>query len=179
MEGEEVVRREREPLDDIEARLQGRVFHVTSASSWESIKACGAIQPNSEGLWTSPFGSRNGFFRKRGFVSVFDYRPSPTEEVASFRGRCHPLYGAARPGREAIVVAFLSDAAICRLEPWDAWSKEQAWDEMVVPLVEAGHPGPINLSDVVSTFRFRRVVDPADDSDLWLAIQQTIERTRE
>jgi hypothetical protein len=51
------VRRETEPLDDIEAQLQGRVFHVTRLAYLPLIVECGEIRPNGDGALPTTFGS--------------------------------------------------------------------------------------------------------------------------
>jgi hypothetical protein len=139
------VRRETEPLDDLEAYLQGQVFHVTRLSFLSSIHKDGEIKPNRDGMLQTTFGSStNAFFRKRNCVSLFDYRPALTEEIEGFRRHCYP-FRPASPGNGGIAILILQSAAHEVLIPWTLWKDEQAWGEMVVPHVEVGYPGTLSL----------------------------------
>ena len=138
-------RRETESLDDIEIYLQGRVFHVTRLAYLSSIVECGEIRPNSDGALPTTFGSsNNAFFRNRNCVSLFDYRPEPTDEIKDFRLRCYP-FRPAFPPNGAIAILILRPAAYETLIPWTKWKDENVLSEMVVPHVEAGYPGPLPL----------------------------------
>lgn len=149
-------RRETDPTDDIRALLQGSVFHVTLTSLWREIEASGQLLPNINGKQKTTFGSsQNSFFRKKGCVSLFDYRVHPTEEINDFRSRCDPLQPA-EPNGEGISILIMSEVIYERLIPWTKWKEEEAYGEMVVPHVEVGHPGPIPIKDVTHIIRFRR-----------------------
>jgi hypothetical protein len=138
-------RSEDESLDDLRVALQGRVFHVSKLATLPQILADGCIRANRDRSPDSAFGDRaNGFFRKRGCVSVFDYRATPTKELEDFRSRCYP-FAAAGPEGGGIAIYLLSPAAYDRLVPWTRWREEEAWSEIVVPHVEAGYPDSIPL----------------------------------
>ena len=147
------VRRETEPLDDVEAQLEGRVFHVTRLTYLPSIVECGEIRPNADGALPTTFGSsKNAFFRNRNCVSLFDYRLELTEEIKDFRRRCYP-FSPARPPNGAIAILILNPEVCGALIPWTAWKEKEAWSEMVVPHVEAGYPGPLPfrlVSEIIS-----------------------------
>jgi len=157
----EVVRAENEPLDDIEAMLEGRIFHVTKREHWLAIKQCGVIRPNQDGSLPTTFGfSTNSHFRKRGCVSLFDWRDA-TKEVRSFRYHCWPLTHAV-PGGNGIAILFLKPGIVGRLITWEKWKQEAPWlKEMVVPHVEAGHEGRIPIEDIERVLLLRRTVNEA------------------
>ncbi|MCS3360017.1 hypothetical protein NYL07_09160, partial [Xanthomonas translucens pv. translucens] len=137
------IRSESESFGDVEALLEGCVFHVTRREYWPAIQRAGAVFPNIDGSLASSFGSSaNSFFRNRGCVSVFDYRESPDEEIVDFRRRCYPFQPAA-PGNEGITVLVLNTSLHEHLQPWTRWQDEKAYGEMIVPRVEAGHIGQI------------------------------------
>lgn len=152
----DIVRVESEPRADIEAVLEGHVFHVTKREYWPSILESGAILPNPDGKLATTFGSsRNSFFRKRGCVSVFDWRLAPPDTSPEPRYRCHP-FQAAGVGEAGAAIAFLSVRTYSKLISWKLWEEQQAWGEMVAPYVEAGHPGPISI-DLVERVLFLRL----------------------
>lgn len=139
---------EAELQDRLLPRLRGRVFHVTCAANRDSIAAAGAILPNLDYRLPSSFGaSREGFFRLRGCVSVFDYRQVSDERLEDSLWRCSP-WNAVRRCQYQLAVYFLAPEACAVLESWHLWGQQEAWRQMVVPHVEAGHPGPISLNAV-------------------------------
>jgi hypothetical protein len=125
--------------------LEGRVFHVSRLSNLELILACREIRPNQDGALATTFGSAaNSFFRNRGCVSLFDYRSVSPEELTDATMKCSPTQPATP---ESGIVIFMLAAASCpALLSWQLWKAEQAWREMVVPHIEAGHHGPIPLA---------------------------------
>jgi hypothetical protein len=132
-------------LADFEASLEGCVFHVTDRAHWSAILSCNAIIPNTGGQLRTTFGfSRNSYFRNRGCVSLFDYRQPPDDEIRFSRSKCWPLQPEAR-FTSGLTFAFLSDQSYARLIPWTSWSLDGAPQEMIVPHIEVGHPGPIPL----------------------------------
>ena len=57
-------------LDDLIARLEGQVFHVTQLAYLTDILRAGFISPNADRSLQSAFGClSNGFFGNRGCVS--------------------------------------------------------------------------------------------------------------
>jgi hypothetical protein len=155
----EIERIESQPLSDVEAMVEGKVFHVTRRDAWDQIALCGEIRPNTDGSFATPFGSSNSYFRRRGCVSVFDFREPPTEEIRVFRTRCWP-FQPAQPGNGGIAILLLKQSLHDRLIPWTHWKEESAYGEMVVPHVEAGHPGPIPTTEVSEVVFLRRSEDP-------------------
>lgn len=150
------IRSESESLEDLVHLLEGRVFHSTRLSLLQSILDRKAILPFSQSGVTS-FGYPNGFFKRRDCVSVFDYReapPNPTD-----RHRCSPFYPA-KPGEDGVALLFLNEMAHSSLIPWTRWKDERAFGEMIVPYVEAGHPGPISIGFIDEIISLTLVEDP-------------------
>ena len=139
--------------------LEGRVFHVTKESNLDSILECGEIQPNKDGLYGTTFGSStNSFFRKRGCVSLFDYRSATQEQFDMFLGRCSPTQPASPEDRIAIL--FFNDSIYQDLLPWTMWKEEKAYREMILPYLEAGYLGPIAVEKVDEIIIVSVVEDP-------------------
>jgi hypothetical protein len=141
------------PYAEIKERLttimRGRVLHMTCNGNLQSILSAGEISGNADGRFASSFGgSRDGYFRKRNAVSVFDYRHSvPDSEFESAWGKCG-AHTALHLCNFRIVLMFLSEEFFDHLISWKEWSLEEAWEEMLVPFVEAGYPAPLPLSAI-------------------------------
>lgn len=161
------VRSESESLDDIEEYLQGKVFHVTRLAYLPSIIECGEIRTNNDGVLPTTFGSSdNASFKNRNCVSLFDYRPDPTEEIRDFRLRCYP-FSPARPPNGAIAILILKPEVYDNLIPWTLWKEENALREMVVPHVEAGYPGQISIDLVEEIISVEITEDPESLDEFW------------
>lgn len=154
----ELVRVEGEPVTDIEDFLEGKVFHVTSLPNWDLIRQSGFILPNPAGLFPTTFGSKNSFFRKRGCVSVFDYRVRPPQAI-NYRRRCDPLRRA-QPDTPGVAILFLHPDIYPKLLSWELCQDEVKCREQIVPFVEAGHQGAIPISLIESLIYFRRTENP-------------------
>lgn len=129
--------------------LLGRVFHVSCGRNAVSIAKSGAIQPNVDGQLPSSFGSsQRGFFRLRGCVSVFDFKSPDEATVRDSLWKCAPWYAARRKCDFELAVYFLAAQACDSLLSWKLNHEQRAFSEMVVPYVEAGHPGPIPLGAI-------------------------------
>jgi hypothetical protein len=156
----DLTRKEGESLADVEALMEGRVFHVTRRAYWSAICASGEIQANEEGRLPSTFGfSANSYFRNRGCVSLFDYRTPPDEKIRDFRSRCWP-FQAARSADEGIAILVLERSVEANLISWSQWKEENVPSEMIVPYVEAGHPGPIPVAKIELVILLRIEEDP-------------------
>jgi hypothetical protein len=161
----EYKRSESEPVDDILAALEGTVFHVTKLVNLPLILQCNEIRPNPDGSLPSTFGSSiNSFFRRRGCVSLFDYRPEvsgelSSEELYDFRCRCWP-FQPAQPEKGGIAIFILDPAEYPVLETWERWKETKSFSEMVVPHVEAGYPGPIPLHLIKKIITLEVTEDP-------------------
>lgn len=153
--------------------LRHRVFHVTCAANLPAILASGRISANLDGTLPTAFGaSRNSFFRLRDCVSVFDYRTATDEEIDKSLTKCTPWQAGRMCGFE-IAIFFLNNAAGSRLEPWPLWKTTESYRQMVVPYVEAGHPGPIPLASIDELLKVTLHYEP---SPLVLALQAARQR---
>jgi len=136
-------RRKVSKFEEVLGSLLGRVFHVTRLSYIDDIVASGALIPNRSDV-KSPFGnSSNGYFRLKGCVSFFDYRQHESVEWKKHYYKCLPTM-AISPSDPAVVM-FLSDKYYPNLKSWQGWKNEERWSQQVVPHVEAGLSGMINL----------------------------------
>jgi len=146
-------------MQELLPRLMGEVFHVSKASNLESIKEASAIFPNKDGRLNSSFGaSSNSYFKNRNCVSVFDYRNPPGNKFDQFMGRCRPTLPAGP--KTPIVIFYLGKAAIKRLLPWTGWKSDGHPSEMILPYLEAGHPGAIPLEDIEEILEVELIEDP-------------------
>lgn len=129
------------------ANLRYHVFHVTSLDGLRGIEASGAILPNIDNSFPSRFETRpNGFFRKRGCVSVFDLRTATDDQIEQCLHRCFPLRRDYQD--DPPVVLVLAPEAYSDLESWEAWNTEEARSDMVLPYLEAGHKGPVPAAQI-------------------------------
>ncbi|HEC26682.1 MAG TPA: hypothetical protein ENI67_04650 [Gammaproteobacteria bacterium] len=125
------------------SHLEGNVFHVTKQDNWVKIESSGEIKPNiNDDLETSFGSSSNSYFKNKGCVSVFDYRKIHEDKHKEFIGKCRPTIPLSEESGIAIII-FKPDI-YPKLLLWDNWKTEDG-RQMVVPYLEAGHPGPIPL----------------------------------
>jgi hypothetical protein len=124
--------------------LEGKVFHVSKSKNWTKIEKLGKIIPNENGDLETSFGSsRNSFFKNKGCVSVFDYRNIHEDKPQEHIWKCEPTSPLTPEG--GIVIFVLSEETYSKLIPSEGL-KEEDFNQMVVPYVEAGYPGAIELS---------------------------------
>lgn len=147
-----------EVRDKLLPLLLGRVFHVTCLDALDRMLADGEIRSNVDGDLQSPFGSTNSFFRKRGCISVFDYRSASAEQIDESIGKCSPFRLPFCDNKLAFL--FLSKVALNILIPWTRWKEEPALSDKIVPYVEAGHPGAISITSIEEVFQVT-IDDPA------------------
>lgn len=157
--------------------VRGRVLHITCAASLRSILADGAVSGNADGRFASSFGSsKNGFFRLRNAVSVFDYRSVSDVEFEGAWMKCGP-HRAFAQCRYRIVLLFLAPESYPRLINWERWRQEQAWEQMLVPYVEAGYPAPLPLDAIEEILEVRTRYYPTRlERAIWAARDQTSKR---
>jgi len=148
-------------------RLVRRVFHVTRQSSMPAILEAGDIRPNPDGQFPMLFGSTNSYFVNRGCVSVFDYRSATSEQIAASLSQCSALAMAWRGS--PITCLFLSEMAQRRLVPPHT---NRMTSGKIVLHVEAGHPGPIPMSDI------DEILQVTVASDAWDARVERIRQAR-
>ena len=126
--------------------LEGTVFHATTLEAYNNIRSQGFIVPNSEGLYSSPFGNYDGYFKKRGCVSFFDYRNTKGVEEQVYK--CLPTN--AFEHSTALVILQLSPDCYGNLVSWEGWKLEGAYSEQIIPYIETGIKGRVAISNIVS-----------------------------
>lgn len=140
---------------DLIPMVAGRVFHATSAANMELIRESSALVPNLDLLHHSMYGySDNGFFRKRGCVSFFDYRCFGTPYWKDNAFKCFPTQNL--EVGESMSILFLRESEYEMLIPWTTWRAEKTFDR-VVPWVEAGYKGEVPLRHICEEMVVRRV----------------------
>ena len=131
-------------LEQLMPILEGKAFHVSKSKFWAKIEKQGKIIPNVNGDLGTSFGSSgNSYFKNRGCVSVFDYRNIHDDKPQEHMYKCRPT--SPLTPEEGIVVFILKKEAHSKLIPWAGWKQEDL-KQMIVPYVEAGYPGAIELS---------------------------------
>jgi hypothetical protein len=144
--------------------VRGRVLHVSCASNIDSILRHG-ILPNTEGGLATSFGSSSSsFFRLRGCVSVFDYRAVSDEHFESSWRACSPAT-ALHQCNDRVALFVLRPEACDTLESWQLWKSTESYSQMVVPHVEAGHPGPIPIESIEELIELAVVRTPSPIAD--------------
>lgn len=132
---------------DILQVVSGKVFHVTSEENMESIKKSGGLIPNLDLEFLSSFGKfPNGYFRKRGCVSFFDYRCYGTPEWEAHAYKCFPTQSLMKG--ERLFLLFLRESDYTKLIPWTEWKNEGILSDRVVPWVETGYKGMVSLDSI-------------------------------
>lgn len=132
-----------DPLDKLMSHLEGKVFHVTKQDNWTRIKSSGEIKPNTRGDLETSFGSSsNSYFKNKDCVSVFDYRKIHEDKPKEFIRRCRPTKPLSEESGIAIII-FKPDI-YSKLLLWEDWKTADV-KQMVVPYLEAGHPGAYRL----------------------------------
>ena len=145
-------------FDSVFPYLNGLVFHVTTESNLNDILKCGEIRPNPDGSYPSTFGPYNSFFRNRGCVCLFDYRPETADQFEEYHDRCLPT----DPASPGIGHSNFFHFSICLSEPktLDSMEGREAYKEMVLPYLEIGHPGPILLKKIDEVIVVSVIEDP-------------------
>ena len=126
--------------------LMGRVFHVTCGSNVQSIMHAGRIDTNRDGSRGGAFGRYDSYCRDRDRVSVFDFRDVEPDQLERALMDCSPWQGVRDCGH-CLGIFFLGTAACARLVSRNEWAAA-GWPKMLVPYVEAGHPGPLHVADL-------------------------------
>jgi hypothetical protein len=71
----------------------------------------------------------------------------PDDEFEDSLYKCGPHRAAATCGYE-IAIFFLTSQAVAKLSSWHEWKEARVFEQMVVPYVEAGYPGALQLTDI-------------------------------
>lgn len=151
-------------------RLTGRVFHVTPVAAAHGILDDGEIRPNHDGRYPFTFGqSQHSYFRKHGCVCLFDLRTATADQIDMALMKFFFL----NPWRGNKPVFFvLGESLFDRLVS----SAGIGLPAMLVPHVEAGHPGPIAVENIDEVL-WVEVDDPGPEPGtmahlVWLAGQE-------
>jgi len=148
-------------LEQLMPLIEGNVFHVSKLTNWMEIKAAGKIVPNKHGELKTSFGSfKNSYFKNKGCVSVFDYRNIHEEEPQKHKYKCNPT--APLKPNVGIIIFILPEGTYSNLASWTGW-KEGDLNQMVVPHIEAGYQGAIDLS-LIETIIFVTTQEPESSS---------------
>lgn len=132
------------PLQQLMPAPEGKVFHVSKFKYWPKIEKHGKIIPNKNGDLETSFGSsKNSFFKNKDCVSVFDYRNIHDDKPQEHMDKCRPTKPLSP--EEGIVIFVLSEETYSSLITWENWKREDL-RQMVVPYVEAGYPGAIEVA---------------------------------
>lgn len=127
--------------------LRGSVFHVTTPEGFQSICEDGAIHHNRDGSHPSTYPqSENSFFRNQGCVSVWDLRTATDAEVE--RGIRNYNFLNPSWADNAPVFLILKPSIHGGLVPWTEYTRGKPEKNIVVPHIEAGHPGDLPLRSV-------------------------------
>ncbi|HCM56336.1 hypothetical protein OGY20_09975 [Citrobacter sp. Cpo114] len=135
-------------IQDIIPMLAGKVFHATPTTNMKFIRESGGLVPGTELLYRDYiWDSSNGFFRRRGCVSFFDYRNFGTSQWKNDDVfKCFPTQGL-NPG-ESVSILFLDESEFNMLIPSTVWNEEEAWTEVIVPHIEVGYKGKVSLNHI-------------------------------
>lgn len=129
-------------------RLKNRVFHITTIDNFTLIIKSGAIMNNQDGLlqtnWTN-----NSYFLNKGCVSVCDFfnnnaNRNKQREAALSK---YDIFGQTSKMGQTVYL-FLNPKCFSRLITWETWKNEEKWTESVVPYLESGYPGSIDLNNI-------------------------------
>lgn len=144
-----------EDLDSILHSLMGKIFHATTVESLKNISKSGFIAPNQSNLYTSPFGKHNGYFKARGCISFFDYRPH--SQLKNYINHCLPTK--IFEHSNGIAILELSPHRYSDLIGWENWKKEGLLNQQIVPYIEKGIEGKVSMDDICSV----NIIDRPDD----------------
>ena len=124
--------------------LRGRVFHVTTAATFERICQRGWIYSTQEIDFALTLGhSKNCYGRKRGWVSVFDLSYTTDSDIKEALIRYWFLRSIRNENTHLYL--FLAESAWPSLISWKRASREVGATEVFIPFVEAWYPGDIPI----------------------------------
>ncbi len=127
--------------------LMEKVFHVTSASNYEKIIKSGQILPNTKNQRPYNQGSDNSCFNELGCVSLVDLRNICIDKINEGLDK-YRFVNPPHTDNNPIFLVLLAE--VCgSLIPWNECNKRSMnVKNQVVPYIEAGHIGPIELHDI-------------------------------
>lgn len=135
---------------DLKPLLMGRIFHVTLLKVLDQIMKAEAILANTEDkLPKSVFGSSpDGYFRKQGCVSLFDFRNPLQKKIDKHFEKCSPFKLEHQGHNFAFLFLTQEEHSNFVLNPWIDSSGNHDPDGQLVPHVEAGYRGRIPISAI-------------------------------
>ncbi len=142
----------REEIDKVLSKLMGKVLHITTLEAFKEIKQSGFIYPNEDDSYFSPFGSTNGYFKNKGCVSFFDYRTQLKHEEYIFKCLPTKIFEYSK----VMVIFELSHNRYDYLISWREWDREKAFLQKVVPYVEVGLKGAVELKYIDNIIMIER-----------------------
>ena len=138
--------------------LRGRVFHATTAATFDRICQRGWIYSEQEVDFALTLGhSKNCYGRKRGWVSVFDLSYTTDSDIKEALIR-YWFLRSIRNERTHLYL-FIAQSAWPSLVSWKRASREVGATEVFIPFVEAWYPGDIPLELVSDSLMV--TTDPA------------------
>lgn len=136
--------------EEIYPLLRGRIFHVTCPENYQLIVRDEAISPSPKERVHHPFGKYNSYMAHKGCVSLFDLKNPSDKEIEKNIHKCHPLQPASRDLRQVddagtvYIIMIKDDYKFDPLTVKD-WKGDGAYRFQIVPYIEIGHPGHIDL----------------------------------
>lgn len=147
-------------IASIKLRNAKAIFHITSLSAFEKIKECGAIRSNLGGVFQNSFSqSEKCFARRKGWVSLFDFRNKEDAEIRESEENC--IYGLLRK-HEHPVVLIIDPIFYADLRFQEKYTKNISTSNAIslddiirvqgtfVPYTECWYPGDIPFGTVAT-----------------------------
>ncbi len=134
--------------DEIEPFVMGKVFHITPGYNTEKILKCGKIINNKDKQYKSPLntGVGSGYFRDRGYISLFDYRYPESPEFKDNVSSCG-LHSFIKHKPHTASVFILKQSEYTKLLTLEGIKEKEGWPiGQIVAHVEVGYPDSIDLS---------------------------------
>lgn len=139
-------------------KLLGRVFHFTTARSWEQIQSCGYIDINQAGKnGSTSVHSHKSMGRHLGAVCLFDLRDKG-EEVLRKDWILYD-YFERRWKREPSYFLFLGESYFPSLTTLGQIDSQQQDEMMYIPDVESWHVGNLPLKHLEMVYRVQMIQD--------------------
>ncbi len=129
--------------------LRNKVFHVTTRSALSNIGKDGLLRNNKHGRFPYSFPtSERSYARIKGWVSLFDLRDTPEDEIDTALSNFYFLNPPST--RNNPVFLFISPSKYPELIPWTRARDDGALRQGLafIPKVEAFYPGDISVMDI-------------------------------
>jgi hypothetical protein len=126
---------------DLVPQIRGRIFHVTSIERFLAIYKAGAIKNNKDQSLKKH--EYNSYFANKGCVSVVDL-VNNTKPIVTRRKMLND-YSIFEKGGQVTTFLFLAPEIHSQIITWEAYKREKAYGQQIVPELESGIPGEIPL----------------------------------